>query len=66
MARKQDTTEDTIQLLGEAEVALAQGPPMVAGRKRLSITANTHHRRRRVVSGWSLPIGAAHASPNGN
>jgi putative transposase len=54
MARKKYTTEDIIRMLREAEVELANGQPMVAVLKKLSVTANTYYRWRKEYGGLKI------------
>ncbi len=51
MARKRYTAEEIIGKLREAEVALAQGQPLAAVVRTLSVSEQTYYRWRREYGG---------------
>ena len=54
MARKKHTSEQIIQKLREAEIALAQGQPVAAVVKKLEVTEQTYYRWRKEYGGLKL------------
>jgi len=54
VARKKHTSEQIIQKLREAEIALAQGQPVAAVVKKLEVTEQTYYRWRKEYGGLKL------------